>query len=60
MEIIYDCCDDPKIHVGLGYVTLAYYPPILDKYGHNTNPDRNVTTTVAKCLSCGKDWTTQK
>ena len=36
--------------------TSAYYPPIYDKNGVNTNPDRNITTFAVECLTCGKMW----
>lgn len=36
--------------------TLAYYPPIYNKQGVNTNPDMNITTRPIRCLSCGKSW----
>lgn len=31
--------------------TAMYFPPIY-KNGININPDRNITTTVCKCLNC--------
>ena len=37
-------------------MTAAYYPPIYDKNGVNTNPDANTTTSKINCLSCGKMW----
>lgn len=42
------------IHPGSSF--LAYYPPIYDKNGVNTNPDRNTTTSMLECLTCGKKW----
>lgn len=39
-----------------GSTTSAYYPPIYDKNGVNTNPDMNITTSALKCLTCGKRW----
>ena len=39
-----------------GSSTLAYYPPIYDKNGVNTNPDRNISTFRIECLTCGKMW----
>lgn len=32
--------------------TLVYYQLIYDKYGNNTNPDKNITTFTYKCLEC--------
>lgn len=31
--------------------TAMYFPPIY-KNGVNINPDRNITTTVCRCLNC--------
>ena len=42
---------------GPGMTTCAYYPPVYDKQGNNTNPDMNTTTHKRRCLSCGKTWT---
>ena len=39
-----------------GSTTLAYYPPIYDKNGVNINPDKNITTSILECLTCGKMW----
>ena len=39
-----------------GSTTCLYYPPIYDKNGVNTNPDRNTTTSALECLTCGKRW----
>ena len=39
-----------------GSSTAAYYPPIYDKNGVNTNPDKNITTSALECLTCGKRW----
>lgn len=32
--------------------TAMYFPPIY-KDGVNINPDRNITTCVCQCLTCG-------
>ena len=37
--------------------TCAYYPPIYDKHGNNTNPDMNSTSGPVDCLTCKKHWT---
>ena len=42
---------------GPSMITSAYYPPVYDKQGNNTNPDMNITTQQRRCLSCGKTWT---
>jgi len=42
---------------GPGNTTMAYYPPVYNKEGVNTNPDMNITTRPQRCLSCGKSWT---
>ena len=39
-----------------GVATLAYYPPIYDKNGVNTNPDMNTSTSTLECLTCCKRW----
>lgn len=49
--------EDCRISKGSGMTTLAYYPPVYDKYGNNTNPDMNTTTYHASCSSCGVSWT---
>lgn len=36
--------------------TLVAYIPIYDKNGVNTNPDRNTTTSIFECITCGKRW----
>jgi hypothetical protein len=41
---------------GPSTTTMAYYPPVYDKNGVNTNPDMNVTTHHQRCISCGKTW----
>jgi len=48
--------DDCRFIESLGSTTLAYYPPIYDKNGVNTNPDMNITTSALECLTCGKRW----
>jgi len=48
--------DDCRFLQSGGHTTLAYYPPIYDKNGVNTNPDRNTTTSTLNCLTCGKWW----
>lgn len=40
-------------HVGS---TCVYYPPIMDGYGNNLNPDRNKTKRWLECSTCGKEW----
>lgn len=42
---------------GASSTTSAYYPPVYDKQGNNTNPDMNITTHHRRCLSCGRTWT---
>ena len=48
--------EDCKFTNHRSYTTSAYYPPIYDKNGVNTNPDGNITTSTLKCLTCGKKW----
>jgi hypothetical protein len=50
-------CEKPtKRTQGGSMSTLAYYQPIYDENGVNTNPDRNTITTEYSCLDCGKDY----
>lgn len=53
----YPCDGECKFRAELGNVTLAYYIPIYDKNGVNTNPDRNITTTKYYCINCQKQYT---
>lgn len=41
---------------GMSMTTCAYYPPVYDKHGNNTNPDMNVTSTTIECGICDKRW----
>lgn len=49
-------CENPTYSQGLSMMTCAYYPPVFDENGVNTNPDRNVTTNTYACTKCGKSW----
>jgi hypothetical protein len=40
--------------------TLCYYPPVYDKNGVNTNPDRNSQDGGVSCRTCGKLWRIHK
>jgi ribosomal protein L37AE/L43A len=54
-------CNKPTYRtIGMAITTTAYYPPIYDKNGVNTNPDRNKTKTLWKCLECGNEWYEEK
>lgn len=53
----YPCDGECKFTSGLNSQTLAYYMPIYDKDGINTNPDRNTTTTEYYCINCLKQYT---
>jgi hypothetical protein len=48
--------EDCRFAYGGGSTTLAYYQPIYDKNGVNTNPDRNTTNFGVECFTCGKMW----
>ena len=50
------CKKPTKRTGGMGTTTLAYYPPVYDVDGKNTNPDRNINTSSWKCYSCGKSY----
>ncbi len=41
-------------------MTCAYYPPIYNSEGVNTNPDRNIVTTESKCLTCNEQFKEKK
>ena len=48
--------DDCRIMQGPAVTTCAYYPPVYDGHGNNTNPDGNTTTSKSECLTCGRKW----
>lgn len=50
------CKNKCRIRYESSYNTAVYYPPILDEYGNNTNPDRNISTGKVKCLTCNRQW----
>lgn len=52
----YPCDGDCRFQTGLSSSTLVYYPPIYDKDGINTNPDRNIVTTKIDCTVCSKKF----
>lgn len=49
-------CDEPVYSVLGSSSTCAYYKPMYNEDGVNTNPDRNRTDTVYKCNKCKKQW----
>lgn len=52
-------CEKPTRRTqGMSTRTCAYYTPIYDEQGKNTNPDRNTTMTEWKCLECDKGYCT--
>lgn len=48
------CEKECRFKEGVSVTTAAYYPPVYDKQGHNTNPDRNITTNIVKCSTCNR------
>lgn len=50
------CEGECRFQVGMGMTTCAYYPPVYDKHGNNTNPDRNVTSGMMSCNVCDRQW----
>lgn len=52
------CKKPTKRTGGMSSVTCAYYAPIYDEQGNNTNPDRNTITSSYNCYECGKDYST--
>ena len=54
-------CKKPTQRVeGVSSRTCVYYTPIYDKFGINTNPDMNKTTTDWYCSECGHNWRVTK
>ena len=52
-------CEKPTVRTeGFSSITAAYYPPIYDENGVNTNPDRNSTTSSYNCNGCNKEFST--
>lgn len=52
-------CNKPtKRTGGMTTVTAMYFPPIYDKNGINTNPDKNRRTSFWTCQECNKDYRT--
>lgn len=52
-------CEKPtRRSGGASSVTCAYYQPIFNEKGENTNPDRNTITSNWDCLDCGKPYST--
>lgn len=52
------CKKPTKRTGGASSITCAYYQPIYDENGNNTNPDRNTTTSSWECLECKKAYST--
>ena len=50
------CELDCRFTEGVKSMTCAYYPPMYDKHGNNTNPDMNTTMYKMHCVICQKDW----
>lgn len=44
---------------GLGSITAAYYKPVYNEKGVNTNPDRNTQTSSYHCSKCNKKYGTK-
>lgn len=51
------CCEKPTHRSeGLSLTTAMHYPIVYDENGININPDKNITTTIWKCLECNSDY----
>jgi hypothetical protein len=50
------CKSECRFTTSFSMTTAAYYPPIYDKHGVNTNPDRNTTTATIYCSVCSRSW----
>ena len=55
-KIIFNCCENPSVMEQSFGTTCMDFPPIYDKYGNNTNPNRNTTTYHLRCWNCKKEW----
>lgn len=52
-------CEKPtKRTGGVSAITAAYYPPMYDENGVNTNPDLNTITSGWSCVECEKSYET--
>lgn len=50
-------CQEPTIRQSMySTTTAAYYPPVYNEKGENTNPDRNTITNYYHCTKCDKDY----
>lgn len=45
-----------RIQVQNSFSTLAYYPPVYDKFGNNVNTDKNSTSMILHCTACNRKW----
>lgn len=51
-------CEKPTKRTGGGGAsTLAYFHPVYDEKGNNTNPDRNTHTSTWHCYDCKNNYT---
>lgn len=50
------CKLECRFTTSFAMTTDTYYPPVYDKHGVNTNPDRNTTTATVQCVICEKKW----
>lgn len=51
-----NCKNDCKIVYAYTASTSLFYIPVFDKDGVNINPDGNVISGSAKCLTCDQEW----
>jgi hypothetical protein len=50
-------CEQATYTQGPSMTTLAYYVPVYDENGINTNPDLNTVTTTFNCTKCNAQFT---
>jgi hypothetical protein len=48
--------DDCKLQEQHSCTTLAYYQPVYNSEGVNTNPDRNRISCTVNCSTCGRSF----
>ena len=50
------CKLECRFSTSFGITTAAFYTPVYDNAGVNTNPDMNITSTTVNCSVCNKSW----
>ena len=50
------CKLECRFSTSFSITTAAFYTPVYDNAGVNTNPDMNITSTTVNCSVCNKSW----